>query len=93
MKPVVRNSMPSGDVDLLATLDNRRRVTLLDWVDMQEELRAIFGREVDLLSRRETILRETKAIYGEVDVLTVWDTVQKHLPSLVGEIRKLLPPS
>jgi len=40
------------DVDLLATLQADARPTLLDWADMQEKLAVVFGRPVDLVSRR-----------------------------------------
>ena len=41
-----------SDVDLLATLRGDARPTLLDWADMQEKLAEMFGRPVDLVSRR-----------------------------------------
>ncbi len=41
-----------SDVDLLATLRNDARPTLLDWADMQEKLAEMLGRPVDLVSRR-----------------------------------------
>lgn len=41
-----------SDVDLLATLRTNARPTLLDWASMQAELAALFGRPVDLVSRR-----------------------------------------
>ena len=41
-----------SDVDLLATLQPDARPTLLDWADMQEKLAEMFGRPVDLVSRR-----------------------------------------
>jgi hypothetical protein len=41
-----------SDVDLLATLRDHAHPTLLDWVDMQEKLSDLFGRSVDLVSRR-----------------------------------------
>lgn len=62
-----------SDVDVLVTLGPESHVSLLDWVDMQDELRAVFGREVDLVSRgglrnpfrRKEILRMRKVIYAE----------------------------
>jgi predicted nucleotidyltransferase len=62
-----------SDVDVLVTLGPESHVSLLDWVDMQDELRAVFGREVDLVSRgglrnpfrRKEILRTRKVIYAE----------------------------
>ena len=41
-----------SDVDLLATLRADAHPTLLDWADMQEKLVELFGRPVDLVSRR-----------------------------------------
>ena len=41
-----------SDVDLLATLRSDAHPTLLDWADMQEKLAELFGRSVDLVSRR-----------------------------------------
>src|SRR5437867_12303187 len=41
-----------SDVDLLATLRADARPTLLDWAEMQESLAELFGRPVDLVSRR-----------------------------------------
>jgi hypothetical protein len=41
-----------SDVDLLATLRADARPTLLDWAEMQEKLAEVFGRPVDLVSRR-----------------------------------------
>jgi predicted nucleotidyltransferase len=46
------NFRDSSDVDLLATLRSGARPTLLDWADMQEQLAELFGRPVDLVSRR-----------------------------------------
>lgn len=46
------NFRDSSDVDLLATLRSEARPTLLDWADMQEKLAEMFGRPVDLVSRR-----------------------------------------
>ena len=43
---------PDSDVDVLVSFGPQMQVTLFDMVQMQDELRAIFGREVDLLSKR-----------------------------------------
>jgi predicted nucleotidyltransferase len=72
---VVRNDFrPDSDVDVLVTLDPAARVSLWNWTEMQDELIAMFGRDVDLLSRdvveqstnrfrRDPILREATVIY------------------------------
>jgi predicted nucleotidyltransferase len=41
-----------SDLDVLVTFAPQARWTLLDHVEMQEELKAIVGRPVDLVSRR-----------------------------------------
>ena len=43
---------PDSDVDLLVSFAEEARHSLLDMVRMEEELKDIFGREVDLISRR-----------------------------------------
>jgi hypothetical protein len=43
---------PDSDVDVLVSFNPQAHVTLFDMVHMQDELKAIFGREVDLVSRR-----------------------------------------
>ena len=43
---------PDSDVDVLVSLDRSARHTLLDMHEMEEELRSLFGRNVDLVSRR-----------------------------------------
>ena len=66
----------SSDVDLLASLRPDAHPTLLDWADIQEKLSEIFGRRVDLVSRRaiersrnpyrrDSILSTTVPIYVE----------------------------
>jgi len=66
---------PDSDVDVLVQFDAEARHTLFDMVFMQEELQRIFGREVDLVSRRgietsrnyirrRAILESAEVIYG-----------------------------
>jgi predicted nucleotidyltransferase len=63
-----------SDVDILVTFDKDAHWTLFDVVDMKEELKEIFGRDVDLVSRRgiessqnylrrEAILSSAKVIH------------------------------
>jgi hypothetical protein len=63
-----------SDIDVLVTFDKNAHWTLFDMVDMKEELREIFGRDVDLVSRRgiessqnylrrEAILSSAKVIH------------------------------
>ena len=46
------NFRPDSDVDVLVSFHPQAHVTLFDMARMQEELRTIFGREVDLISKR-----------------------------------------
>jgi predicted nucleotidyltransferase len=43
---------PVSDVDVLVTFADDAQWSLLDHVDMQDELKEILGRNVDLVSRR-----------------------------------------
>ena len=66
---------PDSDVDLLVSFEEDARHTLFDMVRMEEELKTIFGREVDLVSRRgiesspnylrrKAILESAELVYG-----------------------------
>jgi predicted nucleotidyltransferase len=62
---------PDSDVDVLVTLDEDARCSLFEWVDMIDELKDIFGRDVDLVEktairnpfRRHRILRTHEVVY------------------------------
>jgi len=43
---------PDSDVDVLVSFAPDVRYSLFDLVDMQDELRVLFGRDVDLVTRR-----------------------------------------
>jgi len=43
---------PESDVDVLVSFAEEAHWSLDDWVDMIEELKVIFGRDVDLVSKR-----------------------------------------
>jgi len=50
---VLRNDFgPASDVDVLVELAPGHGLNLFDWVEMIDELKTIFGREVDLVSKR-----------------------------------------
>ncbi|MBW2307945.1 MAG: nucleotidyltransferase domain-containing protein [Deltaproteobacteria bacterium] len=63
---------PDSDVDVLVSFAEDAHCSLYDWVDMIEELKAIFGRKVDLFSksglrnpfRRHEILTTRKVVYA-----------------------------
>ena len=70
---VVRDDFgPESDVDVLVTFTPDAPWSLLELVEMQEELKDIFGRDVDLIEedalknpfRRRAILREKEVIYA-----------------------------
>ncbi len=65
----------SSDIDLLVSFSPKAKISLFDLVRMQNELKEIFGREVDLVERRaieksenyirrKSILSNTKVIYA-----------------------------
>jgi len=63
---------PDSDVDVLVSFQPGPVGSLYEWVDMIEELKEIFGREVDLVERkclrnpfrRHEIFRTCKVIYA-----------------------------
>lgn len=66
---------PDSDIDLLVSFHPRARISLFDLVRMQNELKEIFGRDVDLVERsaiensenyirRKSILSNIKVIYA-----------------------------
>ena len=66
---------PDSDIDVLVTFEEDARHTLFDLVHMQDELKQIFGRDVDIVSRRgiessrnyirrNAILNSAEAIYA-----------------------------
>ncbi|MCB9446002.1 MAG: nucleotidyltransferase domain-containing protein [Ardenticatenaceae bacterium] len=73
---VIRDNFRSdSDVDVLVTFAPDAKWTLLDHVDMQDELKVILGRDVDLVSRhgiersqnhirRREILNSARMIYA-----------------------------
>ncbi len=57
-----------SDVDLLATLRAEAHPTLLDWAEMLEKLAVLFGRPVDLVSRRA--IERSRNPYRQQAILT-----------------------
>src|SRR6266498_2714850 len=63
---------PDSDVDILVSFTDAADWSLYDWVDMQEELHGIIGRQVDLVEkkglhnpfRRHAILTTKQVIYA-----------------------------
>jgi predicted nucleotidyltransferase len=63
---------PDSDVDVLVVFDDDAGWSLFDFVDIQDELKAMFGREVDLVEKRALrnpfrkhhILNHHEVIYG-----------------------------
>lgn len=66
---------PGSDIDVLVSFNKRAKIGLFDLVRMENELKDIFGREVDLVERhaiersenyirRKNILSNTKVIYA-----------------------------
>lgn len=73
---VLRDDFRSGsDIDLLVSFSPKAKISLFDLVRMQNELKEIFGRDVDLVERkaieksenyirRKNILSNTQVIYA-----------------------------
>jgi len=63
---------PESDVDVLVSFEPDIPWSLFDWLDMIDELKEIFGREVDMVEksglrnpfRRHQILSNRKVIYA-----------------------------
>jgi predicted nucleotidyltransferase len=63
---------PESDVDVLVSFTDDAHWSLYDWVDMQEELKGMFGRDVNLVEkkslhnpfRRHAILTTKQVIYA-----------------------------
>lgn len=43
---------PESDVDVLIVFERGRSPVLEDWLDMHDELKEIFGRDVDVVEKR-----------------------------------------
>jgi predicted nucleotidyltransferase len=63
---------PDSDVDVMVSFEEHAGWDLFDWVDMIEELKAIFGRNVDLVEkgtirnpfRRHSIMTTREVLYA-----------------------------
>ena len=63
---------PDSDVDVLVVFDPDFQPALRDWLDMEDELEAMFGRKVDLVEKgsvenpfkRRHILRSNAVLYA-----------------------------
>jgi uncharacterized protein len=66
---------PDSDVDVLLTFAPDAGISLFDYVDMQDDLEAIFGRKVDVVNRnavekspnrfrKRSILRSARTVYA-----------------------------
>jgi len=66
---------PESDIDILVTFRKDAKHTLFDLVHMEDELKDIFGREIDVVSRRgiessrnylrrSTILNSAEIVYA-----------------------------
>ncbi|GAB4511378.1 MAG: nucleotidyltransferase family protein [Anaerolineae bacterium] len=51
---------PESDIDVLVTFRDGSRWTLLDFVQMQDDFSALFGRQVDLVDKRALIRRQER---------------------------------
>ena len=64
---------PDSDIDVLVTFSPEAQWSLWDFPQMQDELKAIFGREVDIVEkdalknpfRRHSILTTRQVVYAD----------------------------
>jgi uncharacterized protein len=67
---------PASDIDVLVTFNEDRKLRFVDLMNMETELKAIFGRDIDLGTRRSVeedenylrrraILNSAQVIYAE----------------------------
>ena len=64
---------PDSDIDVLVTFSSEAQWSLWDFPQMQDELKAIFGREVDIVEkdalknpfRRHSILTTRQIVYAD----------------------------
>ncbi len=64
---------PDSDVDVLVTFAEGARRTLFDLVRMQEELKGVFGREVDLVER--AAMEKSRNYIRRQDILSSLETI------------------
>ncbi|MBI5177809.1 MAG: nucleotidyltransferase family protein [Nitrospinae bacterium] len=64
---------PDSDVDVLVTFEERSQWSLLDIVAMKEELKGIFGREVDLVEKKWL-----KNPFRRHEILTTRETIHAN---------------
>jgi predicted nucleotidyltransferase len=57
---------PDSDVDVLVTFEPGARHGIFDVIQMEEELKELFGRDVDLLTRRGVELSENALRRDEI---------------------------
>jgi len=63
---------PESDIDILVELEPEHGLDLFDWVDMREELKLLFQRDIDLVSkgglknpiRKKAILSSARVVYA-----------------------------
>ncbi len=80
---------PTGDVDVLVTLAEGSHHGLFDLVEMKQELEALLGRKVDLVSRRgveasrnalrrRAILDSARVVYAAPRQSSLTTTARRH---------------
>lgn len=89
---------PESDIDALVDFSPENEWGLFDHIQMKQELKALFGRDVDLITQRaleqsrndllrDEILENAKVIYSVED--EVWQTANKDIPDLLKKIEQL----
>ena len=63
---------PDSDIDVMVSFEDNAGWDLFDWVDMIEELKVVFGRDIDLVEkgtirnpfRRHSIMMHNEVLYA-----------------------------
>lgn len=87
---------PDSDVDIMVELEPGTHPGLR-WMDMEDELEAIFGRRIDAMQKKQLkprILaeaeREAVVLYGSLNLELVWKYAVELVPELQKQIRAVL---
>jgi len=82
---------PDSDVDVLVSFKPQAHITLFDMVHMQDELKAIFGREVDLISKRG-VENSRNYLRRKTILDSAWDEFYEDLQCQDAVVRRTLAP-
>ena len=81
-----------SDIDILATFAPDSHYSLFDLVQMEDELKELLGRDVDLIDRRS--VERSRNYIRKREVLGSLEIIysENSIPSLIKTIQPLVPP-